>query len=78
MIVLVATPALIRDFSPQLGRATAMGYWTMGPVIGSPVVTVVTSSTLPGASAPPVHRMGGREDHGSGPSHARLCPRPTR
>ncbi|MDT0467212.1 MFS transporter [Streptomyces gibsoniae] len=45
-IVLVATPALIRDFSPQLGRATAMGYWTMGPVIGSLVVTVVTSSTL--------------------------------
>ncbi len=30
-IVLVATPALIRDFSPQLGRATAMGFWTMGP-----------------------------------------------
>lgn len=45
-IVLVATPALIRDFSPQLGRATAMGYWTMGPVIGSLVVTTVTSSTL--------------------------------
>ncbi|MGW3136988.1 MFS transporter [Streptomyces sp. NPDC001139] len=45
-IVLVATPALIRDFSPQLGRATAMGYWTMGPVIGSLVVTTVTSNTL--------------------------------
>ena len=45
-IVLVATPALIRDFSPQLGRATAMGYWTMGPVVGSLVVTTVTSSTL--------------------------------
>ncbi len=45
-IVLVATPALIRDFSPQLGRATAMGYWTMGPVIGSLVVTTVTSGTL--------------------------------
>ncbi|MFC4950600.1 MFS transporter [Pseudonocardia sp. GCM10023141] len=45
-IVLVATPALVRDFSPQLGRATAMGYWTMGPVIGSLVVTSVTSSTL--------------------------------
>ncbi|MEV4253789.1 MFS transporter [Spirillospora sp. NPDC049652] len=45
-IVLVATPALIRDFSPQLGRATAMGYWTMGPVIGSLVVTTVTSHTL--------------------------------
>ncbi|GAA1283044.1 hypothetical protein Psi02_31010 [Planotetraspora silvatica] len=45
-IVLVATPALIRDFSPQLGRATAMGYWTMGPVIGSLVVTSITSATL--------------------------------
>ncbi|MEU6651595.1 MFS transporter [Streptomyces sp. NPDC046900] len=45
-VVLVATPALIRDFSPQLGRATAMGAWTMGPVVGSLVVTVVTSSTL--------------------------------
>ncbi|MCQ4081221.1 MFS transporter [Streptomyces sp. RB6PN25] len=49
-IVLVATPALIRDFSPQLGRATAMGYWTMGPVIGSLVVTTVTSSTLSSSS----------------------------
>jgi MFS family permease len=49
-IVLVATPALIRDFSPQLGRATAMGAWTMGPVIGSLVVTTVTSSTLDTAS----------------------------
>ncbi|QNA78362.1 MFS transporter [Streptomyces sp. So13.3] len=45
-IVLVATPALIRDFSPQLGRATAMGSWTMGPVLGSLVVTTVTSATL--------------------------------
>ncbi len=45
-MVLVATPALIRDFSPQLGRATAMGYWTMGPVLGSLVVTTVTSDTL--------------------------------
>jgi MFS family permease len=25
-VVLVATPALIRDFSPQVGRATAMGF----------------------------------------------------
>ncbi|MFD0327763.1 MFS transporter [Streptacidiphilus monticola] len=49
-IVLVATPALIRDFSPQLGRATAMGYWTMGPVIGSLAVTSVTSATLSSAS----------------------------
>ncbi|MEU6852656.1 MFS transporter [Actinacidiphila alni] len=49
-IVLVATPALIRDFSPQVGRATAMGAWTMGPVIGSLVVTTVTSNTLDTAS----------------------------
>ena len=49
-MVLVATPALIRDFSPQLGRATAMGYWTMGPVLGSLVVTTVTSNTLNSSS----------------------------
>lgn len=44
--ILVATPALIRDFSPQLGRASAMGFWTLGPVLGSLIVTVVSSSTL--------------------------------
>ncbi|MFE9809360.1 MFS transporter [Streptomyces sp. NPDC005548] len=49
-MILVATPALVRDFSPQLGRASAMGYWTMGPVIGSLVVTAVTSRTY-GTSA---------------------------
>jgi MFS family permease len=49
-MILVATPALVRDFSPQLGRASAMGYWTMGPVIGSLVVTVVVSRTLVGSS----------------------------
>ncbi|MGI8333795.1 MFS transporter [Actinomadura scrupuli] len=49
-IILVATPALVRDFSPQLGRASAMGYWTMGPVIGSLVVTVVTSNTFHGST----------------------------
>ncbi|MHB1486966.1 MAG: MFS transporter [Acidimicrobiales bacterium] len=46
-IVLVATPALVRDFSPQLGRASAMGFWTLGPVVGSLVVSVVSSNTLP-------------------------------
>lgn len=45
-VVLVATPALIRDFSPQMGRATAMGGWTLGPVLGSLVVTLVSSNTL--------------------------------
>jgi hypothetical protein len=45
-IVLVATPALVRDFSPQLGRASAMGFWTLGPVVGSLVVAEVASQTL--------------------------------
>jgi MFS family permease len=42
-IILVATPALIRDFSPQLGRASAMGFWTLGPVLGSLVVAAFVS-----------------------------------
>jgi MFS family permease len=46
-IILVATPALVRDFSPQLGRASAMGFWTLGPVIGSLCVSEVSSHTLP-------------------------------
>ncbi len=46
-ICLVATPALIRDFSPQVGRGTAMGFWTTGPVVGSLVVAVVASNTIP-------------------------------
>jgi MFS family permease len=46
-IILVATPALIRDFSPQVGRATAMGFWTVGPVLGSLAVSAVNSATLP-------------------------------
>jgi MFS family permease len=45
-ICLVATPALIRDFSPQVGRATAMGFWTSGPVLGSLIVAVVGSITI--------------------------------
>jgi MFS family permease len=45
-VILVATPALVRDFSPQLGRASAMGFWTLGPVIGSLVVAVVSTNTV--------------------------------
>jgi MFS transporter, ACS family, D-galactonate transporter len=45
-VLLVATPALIRDFSPQLGRASAMGFWTLGPVVGSLLVTEISSHTL--------------------------------
>ena len=47
-VVLIATPALIRDFSPQVGRAAAMGFWTLGPVVGSLVVTSVSSDTVDG------------------------------
>ncbi len=46
-MALVATPALIRDFSPQVGRAAAMGFWTAGPVAGSLIVTAVGSHTIP-------------------------------
>jgi MFS family permease len=46
-ICLVATPALIRDFSPQVGRGTAMGFWTSGPVLGSLIVAIVGSITVP-------------------------------
>jgi ACS family D-galactonate transporter-like MFS transporter len=45
-IILVATPALVRDFSPQLGRASAMGFWTLGPVLGSLVVSIVVTNTV--------------------------------
>jgi MFS family permease len=52
-ICLVATPALVRDFSPQVGRGAAMGFWTMGPVLGSLVVAVVGSNTINASTAWP-------------------------
>jgi MFS transporter, ACS family, D-galactonate transporter len=42
-VILVATPAMIRDFSPQVGRASAMGFWTLGPVLGILVVSLQVS-----------------------------------
>lgn len=45
-VILVATPALVRDFSPRFGRAFAMGFWTVGPVGGSVLATSVASATL--------------------------------
>jgi len=45
-IILVATPALVRDFSPRFGRALAMGFWTVGPVGGSVLATTIASRTL--------------------------------
>jgi sugar phosphate permease len=44
--ILVATPALVRDFSPQLGRASAMGFWTVGPVAGSLIASIIAVHTL--------------------------------
>ena len=44
--ILVATPAMVRDFSPQLGRASAMGFWTVGPVAGSLITSIVATQTL--------------------------------
>jgi MFS family permease len=45
-IILVTTLALVRDFSPQLGRGSATGLWTMGPVLASLTVALVSSYTL--------------------------------
>jgi len=45
-VILVVTPALVRDFSPQVGRATAMGFWTVGPTLGFVVASLVATHTL--------------------------------
>ncbi len=44
--ILVATPALVRDFSPQLGRASAMGFCTIGPGAGSLLTSIIANHTL--------------------------------
>ncbi len=49
-VVLVATPALVRDFTPQLGRASAMGFWTLGPVAGVLTASLVATHTLAATS----------------------------
>jgi MFS family permease len=45
-VILVSTPALMRDFSPQLGRGTAMGFWALGPTMGALCASLVASHTL--------------------------------
>jgi MFS family permease len=45
-VILVATPALMRDFSPRMGRAATMGFWALGPVLGSLLAAEVSSHTL--------------------------------
>ncbi len=41
----VVAPALVRDFSPRLRRATAMGFWLIGP-IGGLILATGTSSLM--------------------------------
>ncbi len=45
-IILVSTPALMRDFSPQMGRGVAMGFWALGPTMGALCASLVATHTL--------------------------------
>jgi MFS family permease len=45
-VILVSTPALMRDFSPQLGRGFAMGFWALGPTMGALCASLVATNTL--------------------------------
>ena len=46
-IIFVATTALVRDFSPRLGRASAMSFWLLGSTGGTLLAASVASLTLP-------------------------------
>ncbi len=45
-VILVSTPALMRDFSPQMGRGVAMGFWAIGPSMGALAASLVATHTL--------------------------------
>ena len=45
-VILVSTPALMRDFSPQMGRGVAMGFWALGPTMGALFASLVATHTL--------------------------------
>ena len=45
--IFVGTPALVRDYSPQLQRGLSMGFWTLGPVAGFFVLSLVANQYLP-------------------------------
>jgi hypothetical protein len=36
----------MRDFSPQMGRGAAMGFWALGPTMGSLAASLVATHTL--------------------------------
>jgi len=46
-VILVSTPALMRDFSPQVGRGAAMGFWALVPTMGALTASLVATHTLP-------------------------------
>jgi hypothetical protein len=50
IVILVAAPALVRDFSPQFGRGTAMAFWVLGPILGSLATTAIVSATFKGST----------------------------
>jgi MFS family permease len=37
----------MRDFSPQMGRGVAMGFWALGPTMGALSASLVATHTLP-------------------------------
>jgi OPA family glycerol-3-phosphate transporter-like MFS transporter len=41
------TAGLVRDFSPRMGRATAFGFWTWGPVGANFLGAAIAGATLP-------------------------------
>jgi MFS family permease len=46
-IAIACTAPLVRDFSPRMGRATAFGFWTWGPVGANFLSAAIAAATLP-------------------------------
>jgi OPA family glycerol-3-phosphate transporter-like MFS transporter len=46
-LALASTAPLVRDFSPRMGRATAFGFWTWGPVGANFIAAAIAGATLP-------------------------------
>jgi OPA family glycerol-3-phosphate transporter-like MFS transporter len=46
-IAIACTAPLVRDFSPRMGRATAFGFWTWGPIGANFLSAAIAGATLP-------------------------------
>jgi len=46
-MALATTAPLVRDFSPRMGRATALAFWSCGPVGANLLAAAVAGATLP-------------------------------